>query len=692
MPIPGDDPVTASLRNLVTKFKAEKDECKVEIERHKAEIENLRARVRMLEDQNLRTKESHNAEVKALNDKLRTANKSLKDAYVSQSVRDESLKDEVYTLKTTQKALDEENKLIKTYVTLLQENIGYLSTKNESLETEVKVLRECVAKFRGAVALFASNFAGYFNACTSELPGTESERKVIESRRICVSCDNSLKEVKEHIETVKKEISVNAQHLNQLAVTKEMWHHRYAELCEYGEDPFGKDMFPNETANCGSASGDGSQEAGISMKDLIDQVIGMNSIFNGQLMRDFCMMHKTFTDSETIFKEIGYKFKSTMSQKDQVIQQTKIVNFVQKWIENFPRDFQSISMQALVNMFAHVLLEGNKILSDLVLKMLARPVPGVVAAVEHPISNADNAGASLQLLDINPTELAKQITLLDYGAFVRISYEELIDPKNWTSEKEGGVDPALNVRASIQRFNRMGSWIQTEILSRESVKDRALVMRYFILLEKEFLTLNNFSGLIAISLTFKTAAIARLHQTFDYLTKKLLSKKEKLMYDELCALTSESKNWMNLRKAMETAQGPCIPYLGIFLGDIQFMTDGIAEYVKGGLNFAKKRKIASVINYIISLQPKPYTFPIDGSISAWFMSVPVYDQAQAFEISKRLESPNGSVNSASNATTGSGSAANASSSSNTPSSPLSNSSAQPLNGGHGTPTLTNIDK
>ena len=722
------DPVVTSLRSLVTQFKIEKDEYKAEAERLREENEALRAQLRASEEQHkaevrclqdaqkaessalrerlkgesdalrVRLRTSEEA-AKALKDEVRAANKALKDVMLPQSVRDETLKDELYTLKTTQKALKEENELLRRHVTLLQESVGYRRAQNESMASELTVLRACVAKFRGAVALFASNFAGYFGACTAELPGAESERAVADARATYTTCENSLRSVKERIDAVQNEIAENSRRSSERIVSSQMWRERYADLCARGEDPFGTDLYSDAdnasqgisdaagTSSVGVGSGVGEPvsvgttgidgDGGIGMNELIDRVIGMNFVFNGQLMRDFCTMHRTFTDSETVFRTIGYKFKATFSLQDkqmQIITQTKIVNFVQKWIENFPHDFQSVGMQGLVNMFAHVLLDGNKILSDLILKTLARPIPGVVAAAQPPAQgSADDPGVTLQLLEVSPAELARQITMLDYAIFSRISYMELVDPNNWNSDKENGLDPALNVRAFIKRFNKMTSWVQTEVLSRDTPKDRAAVIRYFITLGKELLAINNFSSLMAIGLAFRTAAMTRLHQTFDYLTKKCLSKKEKASYDEIRTLTSESQNWKLFRKALETAQGSCIPHLGIFLSDIQFATDGMPEHVRGGLNFAKKRKIASIINFVLNFQPTPYTFSVDVKIRTWINSVPVYDQDKCFEISKKLEPANSSGSAGSSG--GSASSSSSSSSSSTSSSASSSSSS-----------------
>lgn len=49
------------------------------------------------------------------------------------------------------------------------------------------------------------------------------------------------------------------------------------------------------------------------------------------------------------------------------------------------------------------------------------------------------------------------------------------------------------------------------------------------------------------------------------LFKQELSSKDKATFDKLSKLFSDENNWDRLRKYMESAKLPCIPYLGYYI-------------------------------------------------------------------------------------------------------------------------------
>lgn len=83
----------------------------------------------------------------------------------------------------------------------------------------------------------------------------------------------------------------------------------------------------------------------------------------------------------------------------------------------------------------------------------------------------------MKLLDISPLELARQLTILESGHFQRIRPIECLN-KAW--QREDGAKVAPNLRFVILTANRMAGWVASEILSQKDVKQRALVMKHFV--------------------------------------------------------------------------------------------------------------------------------------------------------------------------------------------------------------------
>ena len=62
-------------------------------------------------------------------------------------------------------------------------------------------------------------------------------------------------------------------------------------------------------------------------------------------------------------------------------------------------------------------------------------------------------------------------------------------------------------------------------------------------------------------------------------------------------------NHKKYREALNTSPTPAVPYFGLYLKDLQFISDGNADYLKGGvINLNKRRKVRGRVPFFI-VQP-----------------------------------------------------------------------------------------
>jgi son of sevenless-like protein len=78
------------------------------------------------------------------------------------------------------------------------------------------------------------------------------------------------------------------------------------------------------------------------------------------------------------------------------------------------------------------------------------------------------------LLQLNPVELAKQMTLLEHQHFQAIAPLEFLQ-KNFTKPAK-----SPNFHLMVAKFNQWSSWATTEILKRETPQQRAEIIGHFI--------------------------------------------------------------------------------------------------------------------------------------------------------------------------------------------------------------------
>lgn len=79
--------------------------------------------------------------------------------------------------------------------------------------------------------------------------------------------------------------------------------------------------------------------------------------------------------------------------------------------------------------------------------------------------------------DIDPVELARQITILENNLFCCIQPNEMIGQE---FKKKVGTSQAIHVKAMIQTSTQITSWISDTILHETDAKKRAHVLKYWI--------------------------------------------------------------------------------------------------------------------------------------------------------------------------------------------------------------------
>lgn len=88
-----------------------------------------------------------------------------------------------------------------------------------------------------------------------------------------------------------------------------------------------------------------------------------------------------------------------------------------------------------------------------------------------------NISQQIHINDIDPVELARQLTLMENCLFCQIRANELIGQE---FKKKVGTSQAVHVKAMIQKSTQITSWVSETILNEVDVKKRANVLKYWI--------------------------------------------------------------------------------------------------------------------------------------------------------------------------------------------------------------------
>lgn len=209
----------------------------------------------------------------------------------------------------------------------------------------------------------------------------------------------------------------------------------------------------------------------------------------------------------------------------------------------------------------------------------------------------------LKFLDIDATEFARQLTIIESRLYGKIKPTECLN-KTWQKKvPRNEPEPAANVKALILHSNQLTNWVAEMILTQSDVRKRVVVIKHFVSVADKCRSLNNFSTLTSIISALGTAPIHRLQRTWAQVNTRTMS-----ILEALRRLMGSTKNFGEYRETLQLANPPCIPFFGVYLTDLTFIEDGIPSVIKRTnlINFAKRAKTADVIRDIQDYQNVPY--------------------------------------------------------------------------------------
>ena len=251
---------------------------------------------------------------------------------------------------------------------------------------------------------------------------------------------------------------------------------------------------------------------------------------------------------------------------------------------------------------------------------LAAPAPIISKATLNALRNRPDNPCELNIVDIDPLEIARQLCLMTSHVYCEIKPEELL---RVGSGKKNSSKPS-NVLNS-QKFNTdLVYTVSDTILAPQEAKKRALVIKHWIRIAACCLEMRNYECLMAIVVSLRTSTIQRLKRTWE-----LVHKKSKAKFEELKTIVEPDGNWTSLRHHVDEASAPCLPFLGIYLTDLTFIADGnpSQRQIPGSsaigsdqaisvINFDKYARMAKVVGQIQRFQV-PYRFHAVPELQSW---------------------------------------------------------------------------
>ncbi|BGP55990.1 cell division cycle-related protein [Rhodotorula sphaerocarpa] len=333
----------------------------------------------------------------------------------------------------------------------------------------------------------------------------------------------------------------------------------------------------------------------------------------------FLMTYRTFCTSHQLLDELIERYnvlepegldanehKEWESRKQRPIR-ARVTNLLKAWVreymdaEDLDRDLlERIRQFALTTMTEKgQALQICKSVDERMQGAARRPI-GNLAPGSFPPPIVPRNLKKLRLMDIEPLELARQLTIMDSRLFQRITAQECLS-KAWS--KQFNTD-APNITAMIDMSNAVTRWVTFSILAQDDLKKRANVIKHFVAVAERCLSLNNFSVLIHIIAGLNSTPIHRLRRTWETVNQKTM-----ITLGMLNRVMKPDKNYKEYRAILRKSAPPCVPFLGVYLTDWTFIGDGNSDMLRekpDQINFHKRQKASELILMIKLHQATTY--------------------------------------------------------------------------------------
>ncbi|KAG8955877.1 hypothetical protein FRC04_006324 [Tulasnella sp. 424] len=225
-------------------------------------------------------------------------------------------------------------------------------------------------------------------------------------------------------------------------------------------------------------------------------------------------------------------------------------------------------------------------------------VTQVTTTSQPPPAILPKSRRALKLMDVDPLEMARQLTIMESRMFVKIRPMECLSR---VMEGQGHDD---NIRKINNMSNKIASWVAEQVLSKDDHRQRGACIRQFIMITERCRELNNFSSMAALLAGLNSPSIRRLKRTWDTLDSRVTSQ-----LDDVEKILDWGENFKGYRQLMATTAPPCIPFLGVYLKTLAFIQSANKDMLSEEnnlINFGKWQKAAEVIREIKTYQSRPH--------------------------------------------------------------------------------------
>ncbi|KAI0660561.1 ras GEF [Cubamyces menziesii] len=348
----------------------------------------------------------------------------------------------------------------------------------------------------------------------------------------------------------------------------------------------------------------------------------------------FLTTYKSFATAEEVFDllleqydishPVALNLKELEQWKEKKLKPTRrrVLSVLHVWLEEFGLlQDDAYLARRLVDFVSSVTSPpqladtAREVLKSLERVMSVIPPTPVSAASRHK----KGKGSKGDLLRIDTLLLAEHLCMHEQKLYLKIRTTDCL---NWVRSHTGMSNGAKNLVAFNVFNDRLCSWVKLSILNTEGLGKRSDTCEFWIKVAEKCKAMHNYASMHAIVDALSSPVVSRLHLTWAHVGRRS-------QLEQLAKYHEPSGSLSAYRISQRTADGPCIPFIGMYLADMQLANteepDNIvilSSSTSSGaplslINFAKREKWHEAIDAILRHQARPYTFAEDASVAAY---------------------------------------------------------------------------
>ncbi|OLL24557.1 Cell division control protein 25, partial [Neolecta irregularis DAH-3] len=220
----------------------------------------------------------------------------------------------------------------------------------------------------------------------------------------------------------------------------------------------------------------------------------------------FLLTYKSFTDVEELFQLLVTRFATTpplglspsemeiwIERKQKPIR-LRVFNILKSWLESyFSESSDSPTLVEIKHFAANIMafsIPGAGVLVKLAEKRMnteesSIPLRKMVLNISQPLPEPiiPKNMKRIKFLDLDPLEIARQLTIIESRLYNKIAVGECLD-KSWS--RSNAEETAENIRAMILNSNQITGWVAEAILNQPEIKRRVNLLKQFILIAEVY--------------------------------------------------------------------------------------------------------------------------------------------------------------------------------------------------------------